>query len=113
MNASESNTSQPPRSSKRDRRYFAVSAKHVFERLSTRSLALVHSDIVEIVGPHFYSSDPTRKEDPFDLAFVELSRVQVSQLGDSKFLDVDECDLAHEPSLARPAGSKYYAYGYP
>ena len=94
-------------------RYFAASAKHVFEHLSTRSLALVQEGLVEITGRYFYSSDPTRKDDPFDLAFVEVTPQQVEQLPGSRFLRINDCDLTHEPLLTQPAGSKYYAFGYP
>lgn len=94
-------------------RYFAASAKHVFERLATRSLALIQNSIVEISGNYFHSRGVSDKQDPFDLAFVELSPEQARRMVNARFLSVDDCDLMHEPIMARPAGSKYYAFGYP
>jgi hypothetical protein len=94
-------------------RYFAASAKHVLDLLATRSLALIGHGLVEVTGQYFHSQPLDGKQDPFDLAFVEISPNQASQLVGAKFLEVRDCDLAHEAVLTRPAGSKYYAFGYP
>ena len=94
-------------------RYFAASAKHVLDLLATRSLALIRDGLVEVAGPYFHSQPSDEKEDPFDLAFVEISPNQASQLVGSRFLEVADCDLVHETVLMRPTGSKYYAFGYP
>ena len=90
---------------------FAVSAKHLLERMREGELAIGAEALVAIGNQRWFST--TGSDDRFDLAFVRLTDEQVADMGDCLFIAPEEMDLSEKPDLTRPTGSKYYVLGYP
>ena len=77
--------------------HFVISAAHVLSELRERELRIGgESHVIPLTGPFFHSGavgEVSFVDDAFDIAFVPLSELQVSELGQPTFVSTDDIDL--------------------